>query len=96
MKVINDTIETEQVIAELLELYHTITFEALKVPAWSWKRLFKREPDTLAETFIYTLQTKVETLVNTKVKNKLTFNKGIPYIMYGKEEFIKKMKENLQ
>ena len=96
MKVISESVDTEQVIFELLELYHAITFEAMKVSHWSWKKLFRREKDPDADAFIYALQTKVETLVNTKLKNKLTFNKGIPYIMYGKEEFIKKMKEILE
>jgi len=96
MKTIKPNMETEQAISELLELYHAITFESMKVPKWSWKRFFRQEKDDDAEAFIYALQTKVETLVNTKLKNKLTFNKGIPYIMYGKDEFIKKMKEILE
>ncbi len=96
MKTINESIKTETIVMELLELYHAITFEAMKVSPWSWKKLFRREKDPDADAFIYALQTKVETLVNTKLKNKLTFNKGIPYIMYGKDEFIKKMKEILE
>ena len=93
MTVRDKNIDTEQVVMELLELYYAVTFESMKVPAKSWKRFFRKEEDRLAENFIYAIQTKVETLVNSKLKNKLTLLKGQPYYIVGKDEFINKMKE---
>lgn len=89
----NENIEDVQA---LIGLYYDITFGAMELGKKSWRSLLGGKPDAKAEEFIEELQTRVQTLVNTKCKFNLTLQKGIPYSMVGRAVYINKVMESLR
>jgi urate oxidase len=79
---------SKEVLTNLLDLYYHITYGAMKIKIPWWKRLFKKDIAPEIEEYITTLQSKVETLVNTNRKKRLTFIKGIPYTIPEGNAFI--------
>ena len=85
-----------ELVKELLELYYIVTHGSMTIKRKSWLSLFKKDPDLDVEGYIEQIQTKVETLINTRCKKKLTLKKGLPYHINGRDVFITDIMENLE
>jgi len=75
-------------LKDLLLLYWEISKGAMELESPKCKLWFTGSRNKPIEEYVTKIQERIEKIINRKLKNSLTFKKGIPYYMVGATEFI--------
>ncbi|HQN73931.1 MAG TPA: hypothetical protein PLB16_10990 [bacterium] len=75
-------------IRELLLLFWEVSRGAMELESTKCKLWFTGNRNKSTEEYVTKIQERIEKMINRKLKNSLTFKKGIPYYMVGATEFI--------
>jgi hypothetical protein len=75
-------------LRELLLLFWEVSRGAMELESPKCKLWFTGRKNKPTEEYVTKIQERIEKMINRKLKNSLTFKKGIPYYMVGATEFI--------